>query len=92
MKNYDAEKNFDSLSERVSELESSSNERLLRLEDALRKMNDAIKRLELEINRKNYYFRTNLDIKNIKGTISDNLKNVGDIYNSKINKNKKNDK
>jgi|GEM_PF-4012088 len=93
MENRDAEKNFDIFSERLSKIESSSDEILLRVENAIKKLNEAVKRLEQEINQKSTYFRAgNLDAKNIRGTISQNLKNVGDIYNSKIGKTKQKDK
>jgi len=88
MNNYNPEKDIDALSERILGIERLSNERLIRLEDALKKMNDAIKRLESAMSQKNLDFRINLKTENNKGTISENLKNVGDIYKSQIKKNK----
>lgn len=88
MNNYNPEKDIDALSERISSVERLSNERLIRLEDAFKKMNDAIKRLESAMSQKNLDFRINLKTENNKGTISENLKNVGDIYKSQIKKNK----
>jgi len=88
MNNYNPEKDIDALSERISDIERLSNERLVRLEYALKKMNDSIKRLESAMSQKNIDFRVNLKTENNKGAISENLKNVGDIYKSQIKKNK----